>query len=272
MIAGGYFTPDDVEHGFFGPLGGPYTTFDLGDGTTQARGIANDGSVAEELIGSGGHCAWLQFIRPPGGTDMPVTKGHNAINGIIGNFNVKGQFAGDYCKHGVITGYLGKGASYKSGVSIDADNRTTSPRGVNESGTVAGFFIDASTGAQTAFVLQNGDTSIVSLAIGMPVISSGMRSRWTQNRTPSPRSMCPARRSRNSSESTMPDSLRSSAMWGRSSTARTTRANAQRGDDDRRSPARVGPRTFLLQGNGGSAQELRPAARPPGARDGDGIR
>jgi hypothetical protein len=93
---------------------------------------------------------------------MPVTKGHNAINGIIGNFNVKGQFAGDYCKHGVITGYLGKGASYKSGVSIDADNRTTSPRGVNKSGTVAGFFIDASTGAQTAFVLQNGDTSIVS--------------------------------------------------------------------------------------------------------------
>jgi hypothetical protein len=163
MIAGGYITPDQVEHGFFGPLGGPYTTFDLGTGTTQARGIANDGSVAEEFIGAGGHCAWLQFIRPPGGTDTPVTKGHKALKGIIGNFSAKGQFVGDYCQSGgIIAGYLGKGTKYNSDITIEANNVTTSPRGINKSGTVAGFFIDAATDGDTSFVLRNGETSVIS--------------------------------------------------------------------------------------------------------------
>src|ERR1700761_5145743 len=45
-ITGNYKNADGVEHGFFGPLGGPYTSFDYPGGVeTEPRSINNAGII-----------------------------------------------------------------------------------------------------------------------------------------------------------------------------------------------------------------------------------
>jgi len=47
VIAGSYVDANGVEHGFFGPLNGAYTTFDLGGTTTstEPRALNDDGDI-----------------------------------------------------------------------------------------------------------------------------------------------------------------------------------------------------------------------------------
>src|SRR5690242_4648801 len=46
LISGSYIGKDDgIEHDFFGTLAGDYTSFDAGDGGSEARAINNNGRI-----------------------------------------------------------------------------------------------------------------------------------------------------------------------------------------------------------------------------------
>ncbi len=162
VITGSYVDANGVEHGFFGPLNGTYTTFDLG-GTatgTEPRALNDDG----DITGFGADPSFTvgtEFLRDSKkGTISIFMKDGVAMDGIAQGIIKKKQMStGDYIdpNSGVRNGYLAKGGKYQSDVDLGLNAVRTSPRGMNKKGTLAGLFFD-NTGASHGFILRSNGT------------------------------------------------------------------------------------------------------------------
>jgi len=166
VIAGSYVDANGVEHGFFGPLNGTYTTFDLG-GTatgTEPRALNDDG----DITGFGADPSFTvgtEFLRDSKkGTISIFMKDGVAMDGIAqGIIKKKDMSTGDYIdpNTGVRNGYLAKDGDYQSDVDLGLNAVRTSPRGMNKKGTLAGLFFD-DTGASHGFILHsNGVPQVI---------------------------------------------------------------------------------------------------------------
>lgn len=161
IIVGGYFTPDGVEHGFFGTIDGNYTTFDAGDGGTEARGINDQGDITGFANASSGDvCKFVPFERTAVGTIMDVTRNGRLLKGQIQQINKAGTFVGNYCdKDGNYLGYYGANGIYQG--DIGGFSHFTAPRGINKNNVYAGWFIPDGAANMIGFILQPGILSIV---------------------------------------------------------------------------------------------------------------
>lgn len=163
VIAGMYFTADGVEHGFFGPLNGAYTTFDFMTGGTIARAISNSGYITGVFNnqGNGGHCSWGEFERSPTGAISTINDRHTPLNGVVQGINSSELFVGEYCQpDGTINGYYGKRNRFKASLTLPFTTSWTAPRGISRLGAVVGGYLTAA-GAFSGFLLNNGVASTV---------------------------------------------------------------------------------------------------------------
>lgn len=136
VITGYYQTSDGVQHGFVGPLNGAYTTFDYGNTYTEPFGINNKGFIT----GSSDHDGQeTLFERSPDGAVTTITIEGFPIFGSVAGINSKGIFVGNYIKLGVLAAYIGKNAKYQSDFVLPDGSTNAQPRGINDSGAVAGF-------------------------------------------------------------------------------------------------------------------------------------
>jgi len=166
VIAGSYVDANGVEHGFFGPLNGAYTTFDLGGTTTstEPRALNDDG----DITGFGADPSFTvgtEFLRDAKkGTISIFEKDGVPMDGIAqGIIKKKDMSTGDYIdpNSGVRNGYLAKDGKYQSDVDLGLNAVRTSPRGMNKKGTLAGLYFD-DTGASHGFILaKNGTPQVI---------------------------------------------------------------------------------------------------------------
>jgi hypothetical protein len=158
VIAGSYVDSAGVEHGFFGPLNGTYTTFDFG-GTaigTEPRALSDGGDITG-FAPDPSFAVGTEFLRDAKkGTVSAIEKDGAPLDGIAqGIIKKKTMSTGDYIdpNTGVRTGYLAKDGNWQSDVILQGLTVTrTSPRGMNKKGTLAGLYFD-STGATHGFIL-----------------------------------------------------------------------------------------------------------------------
>jgi hypothetical protein len=157
VIAGSYVDSGGVEHGFFGPLNGTYTTFDLGGTATGTEPRALDD--AGDITGFGTDPSFTigtEFLRDAKkGAVSIFEKDGVPMDGIAqGIIKHKTMSTGDYIdpSTGVRNGYLAKDGKYQSDVDLGLNAVRTSPRGMNKHGTLAGLFFDSS-GASHGFIL-----------------------------------------------------------------------------------------------------------------------
>ncbi len=161
-ITGGYYTADGMEHGFFGTLGGgaaSYTSFDIGAGGTEGRAINDSGTIMGFTNSvSGDQTTFGEFERDPAGAVTMVTNNGVPITGIVQGINSSGTFVGgswtlpDYTEQA----YYGSDGSYVSALSLAPTvvTHNTEPRGINDSGTVVGWY--TSGGLTHGFILSGG--------------------------------------------------------------------------------------------------------------------
>lgn len=160
VIAGGYYTSDGIEHGFFGPLDGSnYTIFDFGTEWTEARGISSDGTIVginntsdpDVILG-------YQFERFTDGTIKPIKHGHAPIDGLIESINRQGFFIGESWDEaaGTVTAYEGKKAKYKQEIDPDITGSSFRGRGINKAGDMVGYFTSTHI---HGFLIHNGVTT-----------------------------------------------------------------------------------------------------------------
>ena len=163
IIAGSFTDSSGVEHGFFGPLDGSnYTEFDAiaGQTGTEPRAIANDGSI-DGLAQGGAFVFGEEWFRSPDGTIKPLKKKKLLFDGVAQGFNGSDLFMGDYVDStGTRVGYQGANGKYKTGFSLPVDAISTNPRGINDSGVVAGGFIDTA-GVQHGFTLDGSTLNVI---------------------------------------------------------------------------------------------------------------
>ncbi|MBV9062034.1 MAG: hypothetical protein JOY77_03785 [Alphaproteobacteria bacterium] len=158
VIAGSYVDSNGGEHAFFGALDGQYQTFDVGKTGTEARAIANDGTIAGIANTNGSVFTLVEFERLTDGTIKKIKKSGSQVLGVIGHFsNSSDKFVGDDAdpNSGNIFGYIGVNGKYKSEVILSLDTQgQTRPRGLNGSGIITGFYgVDPN---KHGFVLQKG--------------------------------------------------------------------------------------------------------------------
>jgi hypothetical protein len=167
VIVGEYEMPDGSFHGFYGPLGGQYTTFDFDETNypgTDARGIDNKG----DIVGSANEdneppiYDVVQFERFANGS-MKLIKNHGTPTaGLTGGINSKGVFVVEnWHSDNTVDGFTGKKAKAKEQIDLGFTTVRVRPRDINVSGDVAGYTkVTASTGYQ-GFVLHDGTTTLV---------------------------------------------------------------------------------------------------------------
>lgn len=164
VIAGDYFTPDGVEHGFFGTLDGNYTTFDYGEvgGGTEPRGINDAGYITGFANSSAGSpCQLVPFERDPHGMIVTVMKDGSPLNGQVQQIDNPGLFAGNYCDgDGTKIGYYGANGRYLGAIS-GFSHGSIAPRGVNKQGVIDGWFVPDGASNALGFVLQSGILAVV---------------------------------------------------------------------------------------------------------------
>ena len=158
IIAGGYTDSSGILHGFYGhPDGSDYATFDLTDGSqAEARAIRNDGSITGLALQSGFAFGEEFYRSPTGKIKLLKTPGGDLMDGVVQGGNDKGIYVGDYLDTDGVTrlGYEGKKGKYKKDFVLDVQGITSNnPRQINNTGMVAGGYID-STGIQHGFVLK----------------------------------------------------------------------------------------------------------------------
>jgi len=156
VITGSYFDANGVEHGFFGPLNGTYTTFDYGGTSTgtEPRGINDTGDIVG-FATDPSFTVGTEFRRTADGTVQAIEKDGSALDGIAqGITRKKDTSTGDYVdpNTGVRTGYIGQEGAYQSDVDLGLNATRTSPRGLNKHDTLAGFFVDSG-GVTHGFIL-----------------------------------------------------------------------------------------------------------------------
>ena len=160
VITGYYQTSDGVQHGFVGPLNGAYTTFDYGETYTNPRAINNNGYITGTADNGG---LDIQFERNPGGEIATITmEGFPAGSGlIVQGINSKGVFVGNYLKVGALAAYYGKNAQYQSDFVLPDGSTDADPRGINDSGAVAGFIVRDETRTSDGFVVEKGVETLI---------------------------------------------------------------------------------------------------------------
>src|ERR1043166_5147361 len=165
VIAGSYRDSDGIEHGFFGPLNGTYTTFDYGGTSigTEPRAIDDDGDL-NGFAADPAFAVGQEFLRRSDGTISTISKGGVTLDGVAqGLLKQKGiTSTGDYIDPdtGLRLGYLAQGGVWQSDVTVALNSPRTSPRGMNGLGTIAGFFID-SAAVQHGFILGKGPLQVI---------------------------------------------------------------------------------------------------------------
>jgi hypothetical protein len=167
-IAGSYIDgTDGLTHGFYGTLDGNYTSFDFGtSGFTQARGISPDGKTIPGFANNdGNHCDFLEFEGTlKKGKFKAVTKDGNQLAGEAQGINSGGTFAGDYCQSDGVTviGLTGKKNKWQSDVTAPVSGSPyTGERGINDAGTLVGFYVDPDTSLQVGTIITGGVTQVV---------------------------------------------------------------------------------------------------------------
>jgi uncharacterized membrane protein len=154
-LVGGYLTPDNNEHGFFGPLNGPYTSFDYPNAPyTEGRGINKAGYITGYAVFSDG--TEEEFERYPNGKIKTIEiEGAPLFEGAWAQgINSKGLFVGNYITQDGVGAYYGHKGKYLRELTLPGGTAPR-PRGINDSGVVAGYTYVA--GLPHGFLL-NGDT------------------------------------------------------------------------------------------------------------------
>jgi hypothetical protein len=172
VVGGGYTTGGGaIEHGFIGPATGPYVTFDYSTTAfvlvaTEVRALNNAG----DAVGFGSDRVFSrsksmrEFLRTSSGTIITLTDPSSGIqlNGIGQGINSAGYIVGDYDVPNGSGGVISRGfilspdrtmlttLSDPLAAAIPLGCGTgkfthggTRARGINDSGTVTGFYFDA---------------------------------------------------------------------------------------------------------------------------------
>ena len=110
VIAGSYVDASGVEHGFFGPLNGTYTTFDYGGTSigTEPRALNDDGDIAG-FAADPNFAVGAEFLREADGTVITFAKDGTPLDGVAQGIVKKRETStGDYIdpNTGIRTGYL----------------------------------------------------------------------------------------------------------------------------------------------------------------------
>jgi hypothetical protein len=170
-LVGSYSTTTDFsdEHGFFGTYGGKYTTFDYVSDGTEPRAINSNGEITG--IAS---ATLADFDRSKKGSIATITKSSTPIVGITQGINASGQFVGDYFGTGTPArgGYYGANGAYIADITLPFATNRTSPRGINSSGAVTGFYVVA--GVFHGFLLKNGVVTIIDFPGGIGTTPEGI--------------------------------------------------------------------------------------------------
>jgi len=160
-LVGRYMDASSVEHGYVGPIAGPFTTFDVSGATGTYPAKSNSGG---QVVGFWTNSANQVhgFLRSATGTittfDVPgaATTQPEAIN-------TSGQIAGLYTdSSGVLHGFLRTGSSYAK-FNFPAGSVYGSAH-LNDSGQVAGYYADVNFNAKGYLRDANGTFTTLSLS------------------------------------------------------------------------------------------------------------
>jgi hypothetical protein len=92
VIAGSYVDASGVEHGFFGPLNGTYTTFDYGGTSigTEPRALNDDGDITG-FAADPSFAVGTEFLREADGTVLTFAKDGAPLDGVAQGITKKGR-------------------------------------------------------------------------------------------------------------------------------------------------------------------------------------
>lgn len=158
-IAGTYVTSDGIEHGFYGPLNGSYTSFDYPDTPmgTELRGINDSGDMVG-LAPDSSFFSGPEFFLSHDGALKTYTLNHTALLGINQGINKRGLTVGDYISDpdtDTQVGYEGRKGKYRQDLSLGFSANRVDARAITTNGTVAGWYID-SDALEHGFILNGG--------------------------------------------------------------------------------------------------------------------
>jgi len=164
VITGSYVDASGVEHGFFGPLNGTYTTFDYGGTSigTEPRAL-NDDSDITGFAADPSFAVGTEFLREADGTVLTFAKDGAPLDGVAQGITKKRETStGDYIdpNTGIRTGYLANEGAYRSDVDLGLTVTRTSPRSLNKHGTLAGFYVDSG-GAEHGFIMKHNVVQVI---------------------------------------------------------------------------------------------------------------
>jgi hypothetical protein len=173
VVAGDYVDASGVQHGMTGPFdGSAYKSFDDSDGTTQARGIADDGNVTG--FDSGTLVPWER--SPKGKLKTIVDKKGKPLNQLAQGLNSSDVFAAnsDDAKTGLSYGYTGKSSKLTSTFSISIANNGFAGRGIDAAGDIVGWYLDTSTNLQHGLLIVKGKASTIDVPNATYTVMEGM--------------------------------------------------------------------------------------------------
>ncbi|MBV9571936.1 MAG: hypothetical protein JO056_11915 [Alphaproteobacteria bacterium] len=140
-ISGSYVgAGDGIEHAFFGTLDGKYTSFDAGEGGSEARAINNGGYIVGYSNSQHGFTSDTPiFERLPNGKLLTVAGLFGRAQGID---NAKNRFAGtrwDAANHQAVA-FKGVHGKYRKDVRIPQVHQASEANGINSDGLVVGDY------------------------------------------------------------------------------------------------------------------------------------
>jgi uncharacterized membrane protein len=162
IVVGSYARKGDgLERGFFGPLGGPYTTFDAGPGGTRALAISNDGHIVGYSNSQAGETdTQPAFERRPSGKTRTIMNGGSPLYGAAkGLANSTNAFVGDFWDWAdfAISSFRGSHARFTRDISPPGF-QFSSATGINSAGLKVGY---GATDKVHGFVLQDRNVTLV---------------------------------------------------------------------------------------------------------------
>ena len=141
QISGSYIGAEDgIEHAFFGTLDGNYTSFDAGDGGSEARAINNSGHIVGYSNSQNGFTSDTPiFERMPSGKLLTVPGVFGRAQGID---NAKNRFAGtrwDVPNHQAVA-FRGMHGEFRKDVRIPEVHQASEGNSINSDGVVVGDY------------------------------------------------------------------------------------------------------------------------------------
>jgi hypothetical protein len=182
QVGGGYFTGGGtIEHGFVGPPTGPYVTFDYSTTAfvlvaTEVRALNNAGDAVgfgSDRLFRSKQSSFREFLRTPSGTIITLKDPStgNELNGIGQGINTAGYIVGDY-NSGSRGFILSPDRTMLTTLSDPLGVCGTRARGINDSGTVTGFYLDANCGSH-GFVYDSSSGNFTTLDNPLASVASG---------------------------------------------------------------------------------------------------